>query len=59
LVVAILSTATLNGFSTINTQAATLLSKAMWWVPFQRRRCLIPADGFYERKTLDEKTKEF
>jgi putative SOS response-associated peptidase YedK len=24
------------------------MSKAVWRVPFQRRRCLVPADGFYE-----------
>jgi putative SOS response-associated peptidase YedK len=27
-------------------------------IPFQRRRCLIPADGFYEWKKLDAKTKQ-
>jgi putative SOS response-associated peptidase YedK len=52
------SLADFKGFSTINAQAGTLLSKAMWRVPFQRRRCLIPADGFYEWKKLDEKTKQ-
>jgi putative SOS response-associated peptidase YedK len=52
------SLADFKGFSTINAQAETLLSKAMWRVPFQRRRCLIPADGFYEWKKLDEKTKQ-
>ena len=40
------------GFSTINARAESLQNTAMWRVPFQRRRCLIPADGFYEwRKT--------
>jgi putative SOS response-associated peptidase YedK len=52
------SLADFKGFSTINAQAETLLSKAMWRVPFQRRRCLILADGFYEWKKLDEKTKQ-
>jgi putative SOS response-associated peptidase YedK len=46
------------GFSTINAKAETLLSKPLWRVPFHRRRCLIPADGFYEWKRLDEKTKQ-
>ena len=36
------------GFSTINSKAETLTSKPMWRGPFQRRRCLVPADGFYE-----------
>jgi putative SOS response-associated peptidase YedK len=52
------SLADFKGFSTINAQAETLLSKAMWRVPFQCRRCLIPADGFYEWKKLDEKNKQ-
>ncbi len=52
------SLADFKGFSTINAQAETLLSKAMWRVPFQRRRCLIPADGFYEWRKLDQKTKQ-
>ncbi len=52
------SLAEFKGFSTINAKAETLLSRAMWRVPFHRRRCLIPADGFYEWKRLDEKTKQ-
>jgi putative SOS response-associated peptidase YedK len=44
------------GMATINAKAETLMSTAMWRVPFQRRRCLIPADGFYEWKKLDGKT---
>lgn len=46
------------GFSTINAKAETLQEKALWRVPFQKRRCLIPADGFYEWKKLDPKTKQ-
>ena len=46
------------GFSTINAKAETLLSRAIWRVPFQRRRCLIPAEGFYEWKRVDAKTKQ-
>ena len=30
----------------------------MWRVPFQKRRCLVPADGFYEWQKLDPKTKK-
>ncbi|MGD0799603.1 MAG: SOS response-associated peptidase family protein [Acidobacteriaceae bacterium] len=40
------SPAEFKGFSTINAKAETLLSRAIWRVPFHRRRCLIPADGF-------------
>ena len=42
------SLADFKGFSTINAKAETLLSKPLWRTPFHRRRCLIPADGFYE-----------
>ena len=52
------SLADFKGFSTINAKAETLTSKPMWRGPFQRRRCLVPADGFYEWKTLDAKTKQ-
>ena len=52
------SLADFKGFSTINAKAETLLSKPLWRVPFYRRRCLIPADGFYEWKRLDEKKKQ-
>jgi len=46
------------GMSTINAKAETVTSNAMWRIPFKRRRCLIPADGFYEWKKIDEKTKQ-
>jgi putative SOS response-associated peptidase YedK len=46
------SLAEYKGISTINAKADTLMSRAMWRVPFERRRCLIPADGFYEWKTV-------
>jgi putative SOS response-associated peptidase YedK len=42
------SLADLKGVSTINAKAETLLNAAIWRVPFQRRHCLVPADGFYE-----------
>jgi putative SOS response-associated peptidase YedK len=52
------SLADFKGFSTINAQAETLMSKAVWRTPFQRRRCLVPANGFYEWKKIDAKTKQ-
>ena len=36
----------------------TVESSGVWRVPFQRRRCIVPADGFYEWKKLDGKTKQ-
>ena len=35
-------------YNTINAMAETVDSKAAYRVPFQKRRCLIPADGWYE-----------
>jgi putative SOS response-associated peptidase YedK len=42
------SLADFKGVATINAKAETLMNTAMWRVPFQRRRCLVRADGFYE-----------
>ena len=38
------------GFSTFNARAETLTTAATWRGPLQRRRCLVPADGFYQWK---------
>ena len=46
------------GFSTINAKAETVQDKALWRRPFEKRRCLVPADGFYEWQKLDAKTKK-
>jgi putative SOS response-associated peptidase YedK len=46
------------GLSTINAKAEGLMEKPMWKGPFTKRRCLVPADGFYEWKALDAKTKQ-
>jgi putative SOS response-associated peptidase YedK len=44
------------GATTINARAETLTGKAMWRIPFESRRCIIPADGFYEWKKLEDMT---
>jgi len=45
-------------FNTINARAETLATSSVYKMPFQRQRCLIPADGFYEwKKEADEKHK--
>ena len=46
------------GISTINAKAETVEKSPTWRGPFNKRRCLVPADGFYEWKRLDEKTKQ-
>jgi len=42
------SLADFKGFSTINAKSEAVTTKPMWRGPFQRRRCLVPADDFYE-----------
>ena len=46
------------GFSTVNAKAETLQEKVLWRGPFEKRRCLVPTDGFYEWKKLDAKRKQ-
>lgn len=41
----------------INARAETIHEKISFKNSFQQRRCLIPADGFYEWKRLGKKTK--
>lgn len=41
----------------INAQAESVATSGMFRQSVQRRRCLVPADGFYEWLRLDEKTK--
>lgn len=38
------------GYQTINAKAETVADKPAFRTSFQRKRCLIPADGFYEWK---------
>jgi putative SOS response-associated peptidase YedK len=42
----------------INAKAETVQTSGMFRQAFSRRRCLVPADGFYEWKKLDPKTKQ-
>lgn len=51
------SLADFKGFSTFNARAETLASSAVWRPPFKKRRCLVPADGFYEWQTLEDGKK--
>jgi putative SOS response-associated peptidase YedK len=51
------SLANFKDFSTFNARAETLTSSATWRTPFKKRRCIIPTDGFYEWKKLDDSPK--
>ena len=44
------------GLSTINARAESIATSAIYRGPFERRRCLIPADGFYEWKKIPTDT---
>jgi len=46
------------GISTINAKAETLTQKPIWREPLRRRRCLVPADGFYEWKKVGAKSRQ-
>jgi putative SOS response-associated peptidase YedK len=52
------SLADVKGISTINAKAETLLNSPTWRIPLERRRCLVPADGFYEWQKIDPKSKQ-
>jgi putative SOS response-associated peptidase YedK len=45
-------------FSTINAKAETIKTSSAFREPIKRRRCLVPADWFYEWKKIDAKNKQ-
>jgi putative SOS response-associated peptidase YedK len=46
------------GYSTINAKAETAATAPAFREAFRRRRCLVPADAFYEWQKLDAKHKQ-
>ena len=45
-------------FSTINAKSETVATSPAFREAWKTRRCLVPADWFYEWQKLDEKTKQ-
>ena len=46
------------GYSTINAKAETVATSPSFREAFKYRRCLVPADAFYEWQKIDAKTKQ-
>lgn len=46
------------GFSTINARAETVITSPAFREAMKRRRCLVPAEWFYEWQKVDAKTKQ-
>jgi putative SOS response-associated peptidase YedK len=47
-----------SAFSMINAKAETVDTLRSYKGPFEKRRCLVPADGFYEWKPISPKAKQ-
>jgi putative SOS response-associated peptidase YedK len=47
------------GYSMINARAETVAEKPAFRGPFRQRRCLIPADGYYEWKSMEGRKQPF
>jgi putative SOS response-associated peptidase YedK len=47
------------GYSTINARAETVADKPTYRQAFRRRRCLIPADGFYEWRQVGARKQPY
>lgn len=45
------------GYSTFNARAEEVVTKPAFRESFKKRRCLVPADAFYEWQRIDKKTK--
>jgi len=46
------------GYTTINARAEEVASKPAYREALKKRRCLVPADAFYEWQKIDAKTKK-
>lgn len=47
------------GYKMINARSESLLEKSSYHKPFQRQRCIIPANGFYEWQTIYKQKTPF